>query len=273
VVRSTAGDADAAVHPDGKDLVFVSTRSGRAEIWFSDADGRNARRFLTSGPQGGSLSWSNNGRFLAFDVHSEKGADVYLVGRDGARPRRVDTGHGFSAVPTFSHDSRFLYFTTNINDEFAGARMALNDEGEPAGKAEPLPAPGGGVFRRESPDGKYLVYSKGFSVGALYARELRGGPERKIVDGLVHWSNFAVTNAGVYFVEQPPTGTTSADSNYAASGNSIRFYQFADGKTEVLKVLDAPVSEGFSMDAAGRRLYWSQVDQQNVDLKLSRLSR
>ena len=104
-------------------------------------------------------------------------------------------------------------------------------------------------------------------------RLLGGGPEHKIVDGLVHWSNFVVTNTGVYFVQQPDTGTPSADNYYAVSGNSIRFYRFADGKTEVLKVLEAPVFGGFSMDAADRRLYWSQVDQQNIDLKLSRLSR
>lgn len=115
-----AYDDQAAFSPDGKQIVFVSTRaSGRANLWTLNLRTRNAKP-LTTG-RGGDFrpSWSPDGRWIAFSSDRDstlpmaKGrwehlqlADIYLIHPDGSGLKRF-TGHGnFCGSPKWSADGR-----------------------------------------------------------------------------------------------------------------------------------------------------------------------
>jgi Tol biopolymer transport system component len=113
VIRSSFGDVDPELSPDGRKVVFCSVRSGAQEIWVAQADGSGPTQ-LTRG-QGlwqGSPRWSPDGRRIAFDAQDENGRfDIWIIDADGGSPRRLTHGSRNENVPRWSRDGRFIYFS------------------------------------------------------------------------------------------------------------------------------------------------------------------
>jgi TolB protein len=122
LTESPAYDDQAAFSPDGKQLVFVTTRNGgTADLWTMDLQTKRGKA-LTSGPGGDFRpSWSPDGTWIAFS--SDRGstmpmgrgrwehlqlADIYLVHPDGTALKRLTTPGNFCGSPKFSADSRRL---------------------------------------------------------------------------------------------------------------------------------------------------------------------
>jgi TolB protein len=70
VSSSTAIDTGPAWAPDGASLFFVSTRSGRYDVWRVNADGTGATQVTSSSGIQGRPAVSPDGRFLAYAVPS-----------------------------------------------------------------------------------------------------------------------------------------------------------------------------------------------------------
>ena len=104
-----------AFSPDGRRIAFVSLRSGTEEIWLCDSDGSRATQ-LTS--LGGSSSiygpnWSPDRQNIAFTA-VQKGAkeDIYSISANGGSPRRLTTNPAEDKLPYWSHDGRWIYFSS-----------------------------------------------------------------------------------------------------------------------------------------------------------------
>jgi Tol biopolymer transport system component len=120
LTNDPAYDDQAGFSPDGKQIVFVSTRAhGRANLWILDVASQRATP-LTSG-EGGDFrpSWSPDGKWIAFssdrgsDLPAAKGrwerlqvADVYLIHPDGSGLRRISEHGGFCGSPKWTPDSK-----------------------------------------------------------------------------------------------------------------------------------------------------------------------
>ena len=115
-----AFDDQAAFSPDGKQIVFVTTRSGgRANLWILDVDARRAKA-LTSGTGGDFRpAWSPDGKWIAFSSDREsslpmaKGrwehlhiVDIYLVHPDGTGLKRLSRHGDFCGNPKWSPDGK-----------------------------------------------------------------------------------------------------------------------------------------------------------------------
>ncbi len=140
-----AFDDQAAFSPDGRRIVFVSTRgAGRANLWILDVQTHKAAP-LTVG-EGGDFrpAWSPDGQWIAFssdrgsDLPAAKGrwerlqlADVYLIHPDGTGLRRVSDHGGFCGTPKWTSDSlSVIVYCTPAQDTWEYRTSDMPKSGE-----------------------------------------------------------------------------------------------------------------------------------------------
>jgi Tol biopolymer transport system component len=139
-----AYDAECAVSPDGRRIVFTSTRDGDLDLYVMDADGRNVRRLTDAPGYDGGAFFSWDGRFIVFRAarpESREEIDEYraLLARGLVRPRRLDIyvmnadGTGLTRVtrlaganfaPFMHPDGKQIVFASNLHDP-TGRSFAL----------------------------------------------------------------------------------------------------------------------------------------------------
>ncbi len=78
-------DAEGSYSPDGKQIVFCSTRDGNPELYLMDADGSNVRRLTNAPRYDGGPFFSPDGRWIVFrsDRGKEGFLQIYVIGVDG----------------------------------------------------------------------------------------------------------------------------------------------------------------------------------------------
>jgi serine/threonine protein kinase len=173
VISSTHMDYGFDVSPDGKRLVFTSTRSGKQGIWRADRDGANQILLTTTehGPVG-SPRWSPDGRWIVYDVGQ---AGAHAVSADGGTPRQITTTALRDTRPSVSPDGKWLYFTSKETGRVEIWRQPWT------GGTRTQVTHGGGTHGMPSADGKWLYYSRD---GALWRVPAEGGQETKLLAGI-----------------------------------------------------------------------------------------
>ena len=249
LIASAAFDGDARYSPDGEHIAFASTRSGQSDIWICSSDGSDVKQMTSLGPGefARSPNWSPDGRWIAFTSNSAKSEDsVFLLDVLGGKPRRL-TGPGPSdIIPSWSRDSRWVYFSS---DRGGGDLQIWK---EPAGGGSPVQVTrNGGLEIFESPDGRFLYYTKADRKGGFWRMPLAGGDET-FVPGLEavsirYWEN---SPRGIYFVAPSKTP-------------ALELFRFLDGKVTRVLALPTPPSkghQGISVSPDGRSLLYMQAD-------------
>lgn len=145
-------DAEAAVSPDGKKIVFTSVRNGDLDIYTIDIDGSNVRQLThTLGYDGGPF-FSPDGKWIVFRSHlprtdeevnnyrrllnERKVAPVrfelQLMRVDGSDRRQI-TDLGVASFAPYMHpDGKRIIFCSNYGDPDA-AELAAPSPGQPKG--------------------------------------------------------------------------------------------------------------------------------------------
>jgi TolB protein len=112
------------ISPDGKNIVFSSTRSGKPMVHVMTTDGNNVRRRTNAGWYNSSPRFSPDGKKIAFagqDRTAQKGGhfDIFIMNIDGTNMERVTSARktnkkmANNEEPSFSPDSKKLVFTSN----------------------------------------------------------------------------------------------------------------------------------------------------------------
>lgn len=113
VGRKLADNLNPAYSPDGRRVVFESTRSGRPQIYVMDADGANQRALvpLDGAATGPSFApdWSPDGQRIAFHRDVAGGRQVLVYDFGTGRATAV-TSVGRNEDPSWAPDSRHLVF-------------------------------------------------------------------------------------------------------------------------------------------------------------------
>jgi dipeptidyl aminopeptidase/acylaminoacyl peptidase len=194
VVISSFNDWNPDLSPDGSRLAFESNRGGEGdEIWLAAADGSSPTQ-LTHGPRvwQGSPRWSPDGRRIAFDSYGEDGqSDIWTIDADGGSLRRLTSSPAAHTMPTWSHDSRFVYFTSDRGGAETIWRVPV------AGGPEEQVTHTGGGRCEEAADGQTLFFQRATSGVSLLAVSLAGGQERTVIDCVPRFG-YALGQAGIY---------------------------------------------------------------------------
>ncbi len=145
-----------AFSPDGKSIAFRSTRSGTSELDICGADGSNTVQ-LTSLRNGdtGSPAWSPDGKLITFDSRAQGQGDIYVIPAQGGSPRRITRGAQESAVPSWSRDGHWIYYTS----EDTAGRVRVWKVSVQGGDAVEINIVGG-IAPHESVDGKFLFFHR-----------------------------------------------------------------------------------------------------------------
>jgi Tol biopolymer transport system component len=247
ILASDGLSQSAQPSPDGRQIVFQSSRAGRPEIWRSDADGSDLLQ-LTSFDSGfsGTPRWSPDGKWIAFDHHNETHSQIYLIDSEGRNMHAVTSGNYENMAPAWSRNGTAVYFGSNRTGSLQVWRREL------ATGRETQVTHHGGFAAFESYDAKTLYYSR-FDGGGIWSMPVGGGEERRVTDALHkgYWGHFAVTDAGLYLL-----------NSEAAPKPTLMFYNFQTHLlTPVLQLQGA--SAGAPNLAASRdgKTLWSTQQQ------------
>ncbi|MEN0063255.1 MAG: hypothetical protein AAGA48_13965 [Myxococcota bacterium] len=116
VAANPGADGGAAWSPDGSSIVFTSARTGEGDLYLIDTSTIEADpRRLTSMPGSSELyvTWSNDGKTLAFVAHTKSGDNIWLLPSVGSKPARLTSWRGNQIRPRFSPTSSKLAFYAN----------------------------------------------------------------------------------------------------------------------------------------------------------------
>lgn len=153
--------------PDGTRIVFVTGSDGTANIGVADADGKNFIRLthFRDGEQVYTPSWSPDGRTIAFGYSEGHGQSVARIENDGSGFMKI-TGNADARNPAFSHDGRFVYYSSDESGIFNIYRYDAQ-----RGTHEPLTNVLGGAFApavNQRGDMTFVSYSSfGYKIAIL----------------------------------------------------------------------------------------------------------
>ncbi|HEY6802021.1 MAG TPA: protein kinase [Pyrinomonadaceae bacterium] len=196
-----ADNSKPAMSPDGRYIVFCSSRAGGMNIWRMNSDGTQPLQ-LTTGTYGDLPSVSADSKWIVYRT----GRDIRKVSIDGGPPvvllsREVQG-------PSLSPDSKLLAFFVNdhpdsqvwqleiydLTSHSTVQRFALPDSTSPFNGMVATPD----NRLRWTPDGKALSYvSSAGGASNVWSQPLNGGPFRKLTDFKeAEITSFAWANSG-----------------------------------------------------------------------------
>ncbi len=105
-----SNDVSPVWSPDGRQIVFASSRSGSAHLYVKSASGTGPEVELTEGVE--PFDWSRDGRFLSFfRSEGENEEDIYLMSMTGTRRAVPLIATRFSEYEArFSPDSKWIVY-------------------------------------------------------------------------------------------------------------------------------------------------------------------
>jgi Tol biopolymer transport system component/tRNA A-37 threonylcarbamoyl transferase component Bud32 len=175
--------------PDGSLLVFMSDRSGRADLWLQPLDGlalAGPARQLTDHPGTVALpEVSPDGSWIAYQRALEGRRDIWLVPTAGGVPRRFTDHPGNDIQPAWSPDGTQLAW---VSDRAGVENVWLAPVADGRRTGEPRRLTRGDaadLFPRWSPDGGRLAYveERGYRAEAMIQDVVGGGAPVRVTEG------------------------------------------------------------------------------------------
>ena len=179
------GDNRATYMPDGKTLLFVSTRTGRSQIWRMDPDGSDPHPLRESAANDyGRVAPSPDGTRLCFSSDRDGANAIYVLDLRTNTTTLVSDPAQWSFGPTWSSRELIAYFSRKggnriniwtVRPDGSDARQITNRPGE---SRQPW----------WSPDGRTLAFVADDGTGAFQVRRMAAdGSEARAITVRGNW--------------------------------------------------------------------------------------
>jgi TolB protein len=260
VTRLTTEGAEALVDwsPDGRELTYVSDRTGQPDIWVVPATGGAPRQLTVDVRADFGPTYSPDGRWIAYASMRGGQQDLWVIPAAGGESRRVTNSPAAEFAPIWTKNGDGLVFG---NNDQAPAIYTVPMKG---GSPHRLTAEGDVSLAPElSPDGRTVVY-RGLRGGlsGLYLRAIDGGGERPLVTGsnndsptwspdgsMVAFTSYRELLPAIWVVrveggeqwQVSPAGAQSLSPQWSRDGSRILFLE---GPGDSVTLMTAPVRGG-----------------------------
>ena len=242
--------------PDGTKIAFASSRSGNLQVWMCESDGSNPSQLTFMKSTGGSPPrWSPDGKRIAFGTSGQDGGEIYVIEVKGKRPRRVTNYPAIDALPSWSRDGKWIYFSSKRSGSWQIWKIAANLEGEAVQATHD-----GGFDGSESPDGRFLYYGKAPHFRGIFRRPVEHeGVEELILENVrTGWRSWVATEDGIYY----------ATSDWGA----INYFDFATSTVAHITTIGMkPSNRGnpsLTVSPDRRWVLYTQIDHVEMDIMM-----
>ncbi len=113
----------------GREIAFISDRSGSPQVYVMDASGANQRPLISRGGHADSPSWSPDGRYIAFTYGGAGSFQIFIADVASGQLLQV-TSQGRNESPTWSPDGRHLAFQSNRSGRWEIWQMHIDGTGQ-----------------------------------------------------------------------------------------------------------------------------------------------
>jgi eukaryotic-like serine/threonine-protein kinase len=245
-IASAMYDSQPALAPDER-IAYVSRRSGRPEIWIAAPDASTEIRLTNLEGDVAHPAWSPDGSRIVFSVERSGVTTIFSVACPPgalrcASPARLVEG----AYPTWSADSKFVYFTANTQGQIRKVPISGGPATYVVSGLEALPSRDGKwlYFRRVNPAPEFWRVRLGAD-GAV-----TGPEERVLVSGdnganLNHWT---LAGDEILFWE------SSINSRFSG----LRAYNTVTKRFRT--VVETPTAEYPAVSADGKTVWFAKSD-------------
>ena len=242
------------ISPDGRRIAFVSTRSGDQEIWVCGSRGESPTRLTDlEGARLETPVWSPDGGRILFSARRKGVAQLYTVGDAGGALEQVTSETTDAVAPAWSRDGRRMYFASRRSGSWQVWALELPDR-----RLVPVTSEGG-YAARESPDGRWLFFTKTDRPG-IFRQAVAGGPAERVFErlGPEDWANWQAGAAGLYFRE------------FCAkhAGPGVALLPYGGSQPTDLAPLVEQGWPDFDVSGDGEWLIYPRVDRHACDIRL-----
>ena len=174
-----AYNAEATVSPDGKTIIFTSTRDGDLELYTMSLDGKNVRRITNRMGYDGGAFFSPDGKRIVWRagypaipadsadylrlLHNRLvrpgRVELWVANADGSDARQITRLGGANFAPYFHPDGRRIIFSSNFSDPRSGHFDLYLINADGSGLEKVTTHPDFDSFPMWSPDGRKLLWA------------------------------------------------------------------------------------------------------------------
>lgn len=179
LTNNGAYNAEATVSPDGKTIIFTSTRDGDLELYTMDIAGRNVRRITHRvgydggaffSPDGSKIVWragypgtaadsADYLRLLQNRLVRPARVELWIADADGRNARQITHLGGANFAPYFLPDGKRIIFSSNFPEPRTGHFDLYLINADGTGLERVTTHPEFDSFPMFSPDGRKLLWA------------------------------------------------------------------------------------------------------------------
>lgn len=99
--------------PDGKSVLWVSTRDGNPDLYTVGLDGKNVKRLTNDPAYDLHPAWRPDGKTIAFASGRSGRQKIHAIDADGTNPKKLTDGEFLDAWPAWKPDGKHIAFVSN----------------------------------------------------------------------------------------------------------------------------------------------------------------
>jgi TolB protein len=119
-------DANPVWSPDGKDIVYSSSKGGTANLWIMKHDGSDKKRITEKGGQYPSFS-ADGSKIIFVSYRENQNGDLYILDIAGGEESRIVSDNNIKLYPSFMDEEKNIIYSSIESDTNGNGVLDLQD--------------------------------------------------------------------------------------------------------------------------------------------------